>query len=114
MWRDNAYLLDILIAARRAIEFLQGMTREAFEQSELHQNAVVRHLEIIGRAARGLSQETRDAHPDIPWDHLLGMRNRLVYAYFRVNVGAVWKTVQNDLPPLIAQIEPLVPPQHEN
>ena len=55
MQRDEALLLDILIAARRAVRFLEGMTWEAFEQSELHQNAVMRPLEIIGEAARRLS-----------------------------------------------------------
>jgi uncharacterized protein with HEPN domain len=113
MQRDEAYLLDILIAARRAVRFLKGMTWEAFEQSELHQNAVMRPLEIIGEAARRVSQDTRDAHPDIPWDQMIGMRNRLIHEYFRVNLTTVWETVQDDLPPLIALIEPLVPPEHE-
>lgn len=113
MQRDEAYLLDILIAARRAVRFLEGMTWEAFEQSELHQNAVMRPLEIIGEAARRVSQDTRDAHPDIPWDQMIGMRNRLIHEYFRVNLTTVWETVQDDLPPLIALIEPLVPPEHE-
>ena len=67
MRRDDAYLLDILIAARKALAFVQGMTREEFERSDLHQNAAIRPLEIIGEAARLVSQQTRDAHPDIPW-----------------------------------------------
>lgn len=113
MRRDEAYLLDILIAARRAIRFLEGMTWETFEQSELHQDAVMRPLEIIGEAARRVSQETRDAHPNIPWDQMIGMRNRLIHEYTRVNLTTVWETVQDDLPPLIAWIEPLVPPEHE-
>ena len=113
MQRDEALLLDILIAARRAVRFLESMTWEAFEQSELHQNAVMRPLEIIGEAARRVSQDTREAHPDIPWDQMVGMRNRLIHEYFRVNLTTVWETVQDDLPPLIAQIEPLVPQEHE-
>lgn len=66
MQRDDAYLLDILIAARKALKFLEGMTWEEFERSELHQNAVMRPLEIIGEAARRVSEQTRDAHPEIP------------------------------------------------
>jgi hypothetical protein len=66
MRRDDAYLLDILIAARKALAFVADMTREAFEISELHQNAVIRTLETIGEAARLVSQPTRDAHPEIP------------------------------------------------
>jgi uncharacterized protein with HEPN domain len=113
MRRDDAYLLDILIAARKALKFLEGMTWEEFEQSELHQNAVVHLLEIIGEAARLISQETRDAHPDIPWEQMIGMRNRLIHEYFRVDLATVWDTVRNDLPRLIALVDPLVPPEGE-
>jgi uncharacterized protein with HEPN domain len=113
MRRDDAYLLGILIAARKALKFLEGMTWEEFEQSELHQNAVVHLLEITGEAARLVSQETRDAHPDIPWEQMIGMRNRLIHEYFRVDLATVWDTVRNDLPRLIALIDPLVPPEDE-
>ena len=113
MQRDDAYLLDILIAARKALEFLEDMTWDAFEQSELHQNAVMRPLEIIGEAARRVSQQTRDAHPEVPWAQMVGMRNRLIHEYFRVNLATVWETVQNDLPSLVVLIEPLIPPEDE-
>jgi len=89
------------------------MTWEGFQQSELHQNAVMRPLEIIGEAARLVSQQTRQAHPEIPWEQMIGMRNRLIHEYFRVNLKTVWETVQNDLPRLIALMEPLVPPEDE-
>jgi uncharacterized protein with HEPN domain len=69
---------------------------------------VIRPLEIIGEAARRISQDTRDAHPEIPWEQMIGMRNRLIHEYFRVNLTTVWETVQNDLPSLIALIGPLV------
>ena len=111
MARDDALLLDILIAARKALKFLEGMTWEAFEQSDLHQSAVIRPLEIIGEAARRVSQQTRAAHPEIPWEQMIGMRNRLIHEYFRLNLAMVWETVQDDLPRLIALIEPLVPPE---
>jgi uncharacterized protein with HEPN domain len=113
MQRDDAYLLDVLIAARKALKFLAGMTWEEFGRSELHQNAVMRPLEIIGEAARRVSQQTRDAHPEIPWEQMIGLRNRLIHEYFRVNLATVWDTVQNDLPRLIALIEPLVPSEDE-
>jgi len=113
MRRDEAYLLDILIAARRASEFLAGLTWEEFVASELHQSAVVRTLEIIGEAASRVSQDTRDAHPEIPWAQMIGMRHRLIHEYFRVDLATVWDTVQDDLPPLIALLEPLIPPEDE-
>jgi uncharacterized protein with HEPN domain len=67
MLRDEAYLLDILIAARKALAFVEGMTWKTFTESELHQTAVMRPLEIIGEAAAHVSEPTRQAHPEIPW-----------------------------------------------
>jgi uncharacterized protein with HEPN domain len=113
MRRDDAYLLDILIAARRAIEFVDGLTWEEFVASDLHQSAVVRTLEIIGEAASRVSQDMRDAYPELPWPQMIGMRHRLIHEYFRVDLATVWDTVQNDLPPLIDQLEPLIPPEDE-
>jgi len=113
MRRDDAYLLDILIAARKARSFLEGMTWEQFVGSDLHQSAVMRPLEIIGEAAGRVSQETRAAHPEIPWAKMTGMRNRLIREYFRVDLATVWETVRDDLPPLIDLIEPLVPGENE-
>lgn len=110
---DEAYLLDILIAARKAIEFLEGMTWEEFARSELHQSAVMRPLEIIGEAAGRVSKQTQVAQPEIPWEQMIGMRNRLIHEYFRVDLRTVWETVQDDLPPLIDLIEPLVPAEDE-
>ncbi len=109
MRRDDAYLLDILIAARKARAFVAGDSRGEFQRSELLQNAVVRALEIEGEAAARISQETRDAHPEIPWREMIGLRNRLVHEYFRIEGEQVWATIQTDLPPLVALLEPLVP-----
>jgi uncharacterized protein with HEPN domain len=113
MKRDDAYLLDILIAAHKAIGFVQGMSRKEFDASELHQTAVIRPLEIIGEAAGRVSEETRQSHPEIPWQQMIGMRNRLIHEYFRIDLDAVWDTVHKDLPELIALIEPMVPPESE-
>ena len=113
MRRDEAYLLDILIAAQKALEFVEGMSREEFAHSELHQNAVIRPLEIIGEAAARVSLETQEAHPEIAWQQMIGMRNRLIHEYFRINLEAVWDTVRSDLPRLISAIEPLIPGKDE-
>ncbi len=91
MWKDDAYLLDILLAAREAQTFAAGLTREAFERSKLHQFAIVRVLEIIGEAAGKVSPEFRQGHPKIPWAKMTGMRNRLIHDYTRVNLDIVWE-----------------------
>jgi uncharacterized protein with HEPN domain len=111
MWRDDAYLLDILLSARKAIEFTQGLSKESFEQSELHQNAVARVLAVVGEAASKISPEFRKSHPEIPWQKAVGMRHRLIHDYVNVNLDKVWDTVQNSIPDLIRLVEPLVPPK---
>lgn len=73
MRRDGAYLLDILLAARRACCFVEGLTREGFLQSDLHQHAVVRLLGPLGEAAGRVSEETRSRYPEIPWQEMIGI-----------------------------------------
>ena len=113
MRRDEAYLLDILIAARKALKFVEGIDRNEFEENGLIHSAVMRPLEIIGEAASKISKVTRKNNPNIPWADMIGMRNRLIHEYFRIDYDAVWDTIQKDLPQLIAQIEPLVPKEDE-
>ena len=108
---DAAYLLDMLLSARDAAEFAAGLTFPQFERSRLHQNATLKAIEVIGEAAARISEKTRQAHPGIPWPEIIGMRNRLVHAYFEVDLKRVWKTAQQDIPRLIDLIEPLVPPE---
>jgi uncharacterized protein with HEPN domain len=108
---DAAYLLDILIAARDAQSFVSGVSWEQFERSRLHQNAVLKAIEIIGEAAGRVSNEAKATHTEIPWPEIIGMRHRLVHGYFEVDIRKVWDTVEHDLPSLIALIEPLVPPE---
>jgi uncharacterized protein with HEPN domain len=113
MWRDDAYLLDILNAARKVIQYTTGVREEEFDRNEVLQDAAMRQLGIIGEAARKISQEFRNAHSEIPWSEMIGMRNRLIHEYARINLQKVWGTVQNDVPHLIVLIEPLVPPPEE-
>jgi uncharacterized protein with HEPN domain len=114
MWRDEAYLLDIPIAARRVLEFSRDLTWEQFQQSHfLHQHAIAKALENIGEAARKVSVDTRTAHPAIPWPQIVAMRHRIAHDYFRLDLLKVWEIVQNDIPSLIAAIKPLVPPEED-
>lgn len=111
MWRDDAHLLDMLIAARRAVEFSRDLTWGQFRHSHLHQHAIAKALENIGEAAGRISDGTKTAHPDIPWAQIVAMRHRIAHDYFRLDLLKVWEIVTNDIPALIAAIEPLVPPE---
>jgi uncharacterized protein with HEPN domain len=111
MDRDPAYLLDMLNAARQIQALSSGLTEEAFQQSKLHHYALIKLIEIIGEAARAVSETTKTAHPEIPWIPIVDMRNHLIHRYFRIDLPRVWDVVQNHIAPLIAQLEPLIPPE---
>ncbi len=114
MRSDDAYLLDMLEAARKAREFSAGLTKSQFEQSELRQHAILNVLEVVGEAASRVSEATRNAHPAIPWRKIVGLRNRIVHGYFDIDAGIIWRVVNDDLPGLISQLEPVVPPDGES
>ena len=111
MRRDDAYLLDMLLAAREARKFAADLTFTAFERNRMAQLAVLKAVEIVGEAASRVNTGGKEAHPEIPWQEIIGMRNRLVHAYFDINLDILWQTIQEDLPRLIALLEPLVPPE---
>ena len=105
---DTSYLVDILDAAKAALAFVEGKTHDDFHADLECRFAVVRAIEIIGEAAKQVSQEMRDQHPEIPWRDIIAMRNRVIHGYAEVDYTIVWDTVQNDLPALVAQLQPLV------
>ena len=110
MWRDDAYVLDMLLAARKVCHFIQNITMEQFQADELTQNAVMRQIQIVGEAARKISFEYQQLHREVPWQGIIGMRNRLVHEYFRIIPEIVWDVAKKDIPELIPIVEPLVPP----
>lgn len=109
--RDQALLLDMLLAAQDAREFVSGMNKDQFLSSKLYQNAVIRSLEIIGEAAGQINRTSTEALPHIPWRKVTGMRHRLIHDYFDVDLEMVWKVVQDELPTLIQTLQPQVPPE---
>jgi uncharacterized protein with HEPN domain len=112
--RDAALLLDMLLAARDAQGFVEGLDEAAFLASRLHQNAAIRSLEVLGEAAGKVSPRIRAAHPEIPWREITGMRHRLIHAYGEVRLDLVWMALRDRLGSLIAQLEALVPEESES
>ena len=110
MRRDQAaYLLDMLVAARDAIEFVEDVSYQTFAMDRRTQLSVVKSIEIIGEAASRIDREIRQQHSTIPWQEIVGMRNRLVHGYFDIDLRLVWDTVQDDIPELITRLESMVP-----
>lgn len=108
---DLIRLRHILDAARKATRFAEGRSREDLDTDEMLNLSLVRLLEIIGEAARAVSPAFREAHQEIVWRKMVGMRDRLIHGYFDVNLDVVWETVTEDLPGLIVALEKFVSPE---
>jgi uncharacterized protein with HEPN domain len=95
-------------AALEAVEFGRGCKPDDLARDRVLTLALVRCIEIIGEAASRVSDAVRSQHPEIPWVEIVGMRNRLVHAYFDVDLERVCDTLALDLPPLIVQLEQML------
>ena len=111
MDRDAVYLLDVLVSARKIRTYVEGVMRDEFFRDTKLQDSVIRRLEIIGEAAGRVSPMFREENPQIPWNDMRGMRNRMIHGYDDIDMNVVWETVQQDIPRLVAQLESLVPPE---
>ncbi len=100
---DRERLLDIQEAIER-IEKYSARGREAFERDELIQTWILHHLQILCEAARAISADFKQAHPEVPWPQIAGMRNILVHHYFGIDSIVVWAAVERDLPVLKQQV----------
>lgn len=89
-------------AAREALSFVAGRSRGDLEHDRMLVLAIIKELEIIGEAAAKVSAETRANFSDVPWQDMIGMRNRLIHGYFDVDIDRVWDTVSYDLPELLS------------
>jgi uncharacterized protein with HEPN domain len=107
---DPARLFDMIEASRQVAEFLAGKDRADFRSSNVLRAAVERKIEIIGEAARGVSDSFRRNHPEIPWTKIIATRHILSHEYHRINEDSVWRIATIYVPELISLIEPLVPP----
>ena len=110
---DRIYLLHI----RDAIEHIMEYTisgKGSFIADRKTQDAVVRNLEIIGEATKRLSPPLKDAHPDISWKPIAGMRDKLIHDYFGINLQLVWDVVERDLPGLKLKVSQLINTHDQN
>jgi uncharacterized protein with HEPN domain len=108
--RDAAYLWDIVDAGRTAIEAARHLDLAAYERDRVVQLAVERCIEIIGEAARRLSDGFKASRPEIPWTKIVGQRNVLAHEYREVQQERLWRVVLEELPGLVAAIEAELPP----
>lgn len=107
---DRVYLADMLSAAEAVMSFVVGRTLEEYEANLLLRSAVERQIEIIGEAARLVSEAFRSAHPEIQWRGITAQRHVLAHEYGEILDERVWRVATIHVPALIAQLRPLVPP----
>lgn len=100
----------MLTAARAVRSFVNGRTFEEYEADLLFRSGVERQVEIIGEAARGISDTFKTAHPQIPWRPIMAQRHRLAHDYGEIINSLIWTVATVHVPRLIEQIEPLLPP----
>jgi uncharacterized protein with HEPN domain len=107
---DRIYLIDMLEIARRIEKRMARLNRAEFDAGEDVQLALTHLLQVIGEAARCVSEESRAKITSIDWKVITGMRHRIVHDYMHVNIDTVWQTAHDDVPFLIAQLAPVVDP----
>jgi uncharacterized protein with HEPN domain len=108
--RDAAYLWDMREASRLIIGFLGNKTYNQYNQDKLVQSAVERQLEIIGEAARRVSPGYQQAHPELPWRNMVGLRNILTHEYGEIKQDRIWNIAKIDVPKLVEILDNLIPP----
>jgi len=101
-------LEDINEALERITEYMEGLDYDSWKSDRKTIDAVIRNLEIIGEASTHVPEEIQEQHPNMPWYQMKGMRNILVHEYFGVDIDLLWKTVQDDLPPVKSLISKLL------
>jgi uncharacterized protein with HEPN domain len=102
---DLTRLKHIRDSAKEALSFVKNRTREDLERERMLSLALVRLIEIIGEAANNISETCQGQYFKIPWRQIIGMRNRIIHAYFDVDLDIVWRVITQDIGSLLIEVE---------
>ena len=109
----DLYLRDIVTAADRIASYVEDITRSEFEADRMRIDAVIRNLQIIGEAVKKTPDSIQKEYPNIPWQEIAGLRNRVTHVYFNVDINIIWDVVQFELPILKTQIQQILKEKSE-
>lgn len=110
---DRMRLRHMLDSAREAQSFIRGERRACLEKDRKLVLSLVKSVEIIAEAAAIVTKETREGLPGIPWENIIGMRNRLIHGYFDIDLDILWQTIKKDIPPLVTRLEAAILPEEK-
>jgi len=105
---DSIRFRHMLDAAKEVMSFATNKTRRALDNDRMLTLSLVKSIEIIGEAASKVTDETKKRFPEIPWTNMIAMRNRLIHAYFDIDLDVLWGTIVDDLPPFIEDLEKII------
>ncbi|MEK7671615.1 MAG: DUF86 domain-containing protein [Bacteroidota bacterium] len=108
MTREILYLTDILLSIEKIERYITGISFEEFMDDDLRIDGVSRNLEIIGEGVKNLPTDLRAHAPDIEWNDIVGMRNKLIHEYWGTDLDIVWKAAHRDLPKLKLEVQKLI------
>lgn len=105
---DQQLLLDMREATSRVLKYTAGFDERLFLEQEQTIDSVVRNIQIIGEAASRISKEFKEAHPEIEWPGIIGMRHRLVHDYFEIEERLIWRVIETKLPEFYEQLKKIL------
>ncbi|THF60775.1 DUF86 domain-containing protein [Pseudothauera nasutitermitis] len=105
-WRF--YIQDMIDFGEKVVAYTQGMTLETFVANDLHFDATIRRLELMGEAATRIPAEIRDSHPEISWRMIIAARNRLIHGYLGIDNDTLWSMVRDDVPALLPKLRAIL------
>jgi len=105
---DIVRLQHMLEHAREAVAMIESKDRTNLQRERMLELSLIRLIEVVGEAAARVTPEGQEKYPSIPWSQVVSMRNRLIHGYDQVDLNILWDTIEDDLPPLIAEIEKIL------
>lgn len=108
---DIVRLQHMLENAREAVAMIKGKERSDLDRERMLELSLIRLIAVVGEAATRVTDEGQAKYPSIPWRQVVGMRNRLIHGYDQVDLHILWDTIEEDLPPLITELEKILEPE---